>query len=707
MNATEAVDRIELKCQFNTRLYREETIRERLKEYAVLLGAFARDFDQPLSAPPLMDEATTRRLLVDWNQTAVDFPRNESVDSVFRRVAAENPDAVAVVGESERLSYAELDARADALAAVLVERGVRLEDPVALFMNRSVEAVVALLAILRAGGAYAPLDKAAPKSRLLFLLQDLQPRLILAHRDLAPLLPETKFPVLILEDIADAPKPSAQVPAPVPGPENLAYIIYTSGSTGQPKGVQVVHRNILRLVCGADYARFGADRVFLQMAPLSFDAATFEIWGALLRGGRCVLFPDEGVPQPAKLAELIRREKATTAWLTASLFNTLVDQAPECLSGLEEILTGGEALSVAHVRRALELLPKTRLINGYGPTETTTFACTHAIPRILEDGALSIPIGRPIANTQVYILDAQTRPVPVGHEGELHIGGDGVARGYLRRPELTAERFVPNPFAALAAPAASPVLYKTGDRARWLPNGSVEFLGRRDFQVKIRGFRIELSEIEAVLRRHPQVRECAVVAHREPERDARLVAHIVPDSALSKPERDELPGLLRQFLAKQLPDYMVPAFFTILAALPLTANGKVDRRALPAPEAALTAAREAFVAPTNDLESAIAKVWKEVLKIERVGVNDNFFELGGHSLLLAQANLALQKVLKRDISMVDMFQYPTIASMAEYLARPLDAPTNKTGKIADIQARARKQAHSIRKNVKPTRRNRS
>ena len=410
---------------------------------------------------------------------------------------------------------------------------------------------------------------------------------------------------------------------------------YTSGSTGRPKGVAIPHRGVVRLLFGQDYVTLDAGQTLLQMAPIAFDASTFELWGALLHGARCVLFPAEP-PSHRRLGEVIARHGVTTLWLTASLFNSVMDEAPATLAPIRQLLIGGEALSVPHVRRALELLPHTRIVNGYGPTESTTFTCCYRLPRPLDPGATSIPIGRPIANTEVYVVDRHLNPVPIGVPGELVIGGVGLARGYLQRPELTAEKFVAHPFSA--EPGAR--LYKTGDVARYLADGTIEFLGRLDSQVKIRGYRVEPAEIEATLRRHPAVQQTAVVACEDVGGAARLVAYVVATRG-----RAATVSELRNALKASLPEYMLPSAFVMLEALPLSPNGKVDRRALPQPRPTDGAPERVFVAPRTPIEEILARILADVLGLERVGVEDDFFELGGHSLLATRVVSRLRGAL--------------------------------------------------------------
>src|SRR2546423_2270504 len=515
--------------------------------------------------------------------------------------------------------------------------------------------MVALLGILKAGGAYLPLDPAYPPERLAFMVQDAQVAVLLTQEQYIPVLPTHKLHLLALDEEwkAISQQPAEKL-ASSTSAEQLAYVMYTSGSTGQPKGVETWHRSITRLLFGVDYARLDGGRRLLHMAPISFDASTFELWGALLHGARCILLP-ERLPTASRIGSLIQQQQVTTTWLTASLFNAILDEAPESLRGLQQLLTGGEALSVGHIRRALQELPTTELINGYGPTESTTFTCCHPIERELSPSTRSIPIGQPISNTQVYLLDAHLQPVPLGIAGELYIGGDGLARGYLKRPELTAERFVPHPYSQ--RPGAR--LYKTGDLARYLPDGSLEFVGRLDHQIKLRGYRIELGEIEQALLQHPAVGECVVVVRQSQAGSKQLVAYVVAAQDQEAVEQ----ATLRSFLGERLPEYMVPSHIMVLDVLPLTANGKVDRRALPAPEP-LADTREPYAAPRTSIEQSLMEIWSQVLRLPQVGIHDNFFALGGDSILslslIAQARRAgLQLTVKH------LFQEPTIAQLSQ------------------------------------------
>lgn len=640
---------------YSTALFDAPTMKRMFKHYQQLLEGIVADPAQRLSQLALLAPDEQAQLLVNWNQTIRDYPRHLTVHQLFELQTARVPDRIALIYQDQHLTYRELNRRANQLAQHLRELGVGPETLVGILMERSIEMIVSLLAILKAGGAYLPLDAAYPVERLAFILEDTAAPLLLTQRLFAERVPPDFGGQLIYLD-RDWPQIAKQTedePENLSDAEHLAYVIYTSGSTGQPKGVEVTHRGVVRLLFGIDYVRLNQERTLLQMAPVSFDASTFEIWGALLHGGQCVLYP-ERIPTATQIGEMVARHAVTTAWLTASLFNALIDEAPQMLQGIEQLLIGGEALSVAHVCRAQELLPATEIINGYGPTEGTTFTCCYSIPPLGHESLQSIPIGAPVSNTQVYILDQYFQPVPVGVSGELYIGGDGLARGYLNRPELSAERFIPHPFSSEAGAR----LYRTGDVVRYLPDGKIEFFGRTDEQVKVRGFRIELGEIEEVLRQHNSVREAIVLAREDVPGEKRLVGYVTATAGESISSRE-----LRQYLGERLPEYMIPQALVELAEMPLTASGKVNRRALPAQEVTGEELRRDYVAPRTEMEEIVAGIWREVLRVKRIGIHDNFFELGGHSLLAMQIISRVREVFEVDLPLRRLFESPTVAGM--------------------------------------------
>lgn len=644
-------------------LFDEATAHRLLGHFGRLLEGLAADPDARVADLPLLAESERQQLLAHWRGAARDYPVRPGIHAIIEEQAARTPEAVALTSTGRNLTYRELNQRANQLAWYLRKSGVGPDVLVGFCLNRSWEMIVAMLGILKAGGAYVPLDPGYPAERLKFMVADTRTPVILTEIDLRPNLPWEGTRTICLDDQwPDIARESSDNPPPNVGWENLAYVMYTSGSTGTPKGVAVRHRGVMRLVLGGDYVSLGPDKTFLQHSPVSFDASTFEIWAPLLHGGRCVLYPGRRT-DVAELGRLIRAERVNVLWLTSALFNYIMDEAPDILSPVAQLLVGGEALSVAHVRRALERLPATQLINGYGPTESTTFTCCHAIPRELPADCRSIPLGRPIANTQVYVLDRSMTPVPAGVVGELWIGGDGLAQGYWNRPELTAEQFVPHPWETGAQ------LYRSGDLVRIRSDGNLEFLGRDDEQVKVRGYRIELGEIESVLGRHAGVKECVVAAKDDGNGGRQLVGYVAPLPG------QELGGAeLRAHLEGKLPEYMVPSAFVILDKLPLTPNGKVDRRELPLPTGDRQGGSE-LVAPRDELELLLVKTWEQVLGRQPIGIRDNFFELGGHSLLAVKLFSKIEKSTGTHLPLATLFQHPTVEQLAAVMRQQGRAPT--------------------------------
>ncbi|MEH2235106.1 non-ribosomal peptide synthetase [Nostoc sp.] len=605
-----------------------------------------------------------KQLLFEWNHTQTDNPQQACIHQLFEAQVEKTPDAVALIFNNQHLTYRDLNSRANQLAQHLQSQGVGTEILVGICIERSLEMVVALLAILKAGGAYVPLDLGYPQERLAFMLSDTQVSVLLTQKELVAKLPtHTAFVICLDADWNALPNPTGGIAqnkkenlSTSVTADNLAYVMYTSGSTGIPKGVSVIHRGVVRLVKETNYAHLTDEEVILQLAPISFDASTFEIWGCLLNGGRLIIYPPH-TPSLEELGQIIQQYQVTTLWLTAGLFHLIVDEKIDVLKSLRQLLAGGDVLSVPHVQKFLQRIENCQLINGYGPTENTTFTCCYTITAPLQPG-VSIPIGRPIANTQVYILDNNLQAVSIGEVGELYIGGDGLARGYLNRPDLTAEKFISHSFDSNLATR----LYKTGDLARYLPDGNIEFLGRIDNQVKIRGFRIELGEIEREIAQHPDVREIVVVARQDETGEKQLTAYIVPHYN-SRYTHNKL----RSSLQQQLPNYMMPSAFVMLESLPLTANGKVDRHKLPAPSRERPQLEQAYIAPQTDLEHLLAGILSELLKIDRVGINDNFFDLGGTSISILQIAVRVRQELGIELPAVKLFQYSTIGCLANYL----------------------------------------
>lgn len=649
--ATEEAEGLNLVVEYSSELFNRSTISRLLGHFGQLVQSVVVNPKCPIGQLGMLPEAEVKALTVEFNPSARPYPRDSSIQEIFEGVARERAQEVALIFGEERVSYGVLNERANRLAHRLRKLGVGPDNPVGICCERSVEMIVALIAILKAGGAYVPLDPEQPKERLTLILGDTQAKVLVTQRWLTDKLPEHSLKTVYLDDQAVLAEESAANPEVNTRADNLAYIIYTSGSTGKPKGTLIPHRGVVRLVRHTDYARFGPDEVFLQFAPLAFDASTFEVWGPLLNGGKLVIMPP-GTSMLAEVGAVVSRHKVTTLWLTAGLFNVTVDERLQELKGLRQLLAGGDVLSVPHVKRALKGLPGCRIINGYGPTENTTFTCCHTITESdTEQG--SIPIGRPIANTRVYILDRWLQPVPLGVAGELYIGGDGLARGYLNQPGLTEEKFVEDPFVKEVGSR----LYKTGDICRWREDGVIEFFGRRDNQVKIRGFRIELGEIEAELCRHAAVGEAVVVTHDDGPTGKRLVAYLTAKNGVI-PAGEQL----RAHLRKTLPDYMIPFAFVSLESLPLNANGKVNRAALPAPAGDVS--EETTDRPRTPIEEVLAAIWVELLGLERVGIHDNFFAIGGHSLLMVQILDRLEKA-GLGVTLDQILRYQTIAELAD------------------------------------------
>ena len=616
--------------EYSTDLFDAALIRRMAGHFRNLLEGILADPARQISVLPLISEAERRELLSGWNGGRVVYPRTRCVHQWFEEQAARTPDNVAVVCQSERLTYRELNARANQLAHYLRRRGVGPEMLVALYTERSLEMVVALLGILKAGGAYLPIDTAYPRERIAFLLDDAQARVLLTQEGLRASLPESAAEVVCLDTGWDAiARESTDNPVGGAGPDSLAYVIYTSGSTGQPKGVEIPQKALVNLLCSMrDWLELDQRDRLLAVTTIAFDTAGADIWLPLLVGARTVICARSEMADGYALRDLMERHEITFLQATPATWRLLFDTGWGGKRDLQAVCTG-EAMPPDLPAR---LAPAVRRAwNLYGPTETTVWSTGYQV----NGSENPIPIGRPLPNTQCYILDGQRQPVPVGVAGELYIGGDGLARGYRKRPELTAERFVGDPFVGGGAR-----MYRTGDWARCRADGNIEYLGRLDQQVKIRGFRVELGEIEAALSQHPGVKECVVIAREDRPGDKRLAAYFVAQ----KGERPS-PSTLKAFLAGSIPLYAVPGQFVLLDALPLTSNGKVNRLALPSPSPMSSSAEDGSAAPRDEFERFLCQAWADVLGLECVGIFDDFFDLGGHSLLAVQLVLRIQKII--------------------------------------------------------------
>ena len=638
--------------EYNTDLFDSGTIDRLWGHLTSYLQQAIAAPERKASAISLLTSAERNQLLVEWNATRREYPRKTSLAGLFEGQVGRTPDAVALVDGEERLTYEELNKRANRLAHRLLRRGVLPREKIGISIARSTDMILSILAILKAGAAYVPIDLAYPLERRDFMMRDSGIRLLLTAQADAPFVTGCEVEIFdVRYDAGDEDERDGENPISRAGLDCPAYVMYTSGSTGRPKGVEILHRGIVRLVVGSEFAELSEDQVFLQLAPITFDASTFEIWGALLHGAKLVLYAGSSIDVD-ELSAALSRHGVTTLWLTSSLFNAIVDTAPACLVPVRQLLVGGEALSVPHVIRAVKALPNTRLINGYGPTESTTFACCYSIPRDVSPNSTSIPIGRPIANTRVYNLDSNLQPVPIGVVGNLYIGGDGLALGYLNLSDLTKECFISNPF------LPNERIYKTGDLVRYLPDGNLEFVGRADNQVKIRGYRIELGEIERALKDQLEIEQAVVVAREDKPGDKRLVAYLVVSAGITSSK------ILRR-LKQSLPDYMVPAAFVFMDAFPISRNGKVDRQALPMPERRVIADAVGSDSPRDPLEEMLVKIWAEVLGVREVGIRDNFFEMGGQSVLAVQLFARIVAVVPEcQPSLALLVKAPTVEEFA-------------------------------------------
>jgi amino acid adenylation domain-containing protein len=635
---------------YATDLFEPDSITRLARHYRQLLTEIVRDPDRDIELIPLLTADERTLVLQDWNATMVPYPRDGTVHAEFAKQVARSPDAVAVELQGTCLRYRELDLLSNRVAHGLRERGVGPGCAVGICTPRSLELIVGLLGILKAGAAYVGFEPAEPAARRATMLRDAAIAVVLTTRATKASLAGSPVQLACLDlddgDFVDA-SPGSILPAG--GPEDLVYIAFTSGSTGTPKGVCVVHRAVLRLVCGCRFIELGPRNAVLHLSPVAFDASTLEIWGPLLNGGRVVVHPPEA-PTLAELGRTLRESGVDTAWLTAGLFHQMVDHELESVASVRQLLAGGDVLSPDHVRRLLAQPGERVLVNGYGPTENTTFTCCHRM-HAPQDVGHGVSIGRPIANTRIYILDAHMSPVPIGVPGELWIGGDGLSVGYLGRPDETAERFVSSPL------DPGGILYRTGDRARFRPDGNVEFLGRMDRQLKVRGFRIEPGELESALQAHPEVRQTVVVPHTDAHGLKQLRAIVETD------HDGPSPAALLTYLRERVPHFMIPSEIVRVDQLPLNANGKVDLRRVPGPGAGPSS--KLRVPPRSDVEEVLAALWREILGCEEVGVLDNFFsDHGGHSLLATLLSCRLRETFDLEVPLRMLFERPDIAGQA-------------------------------------------
>ena len=648
--------------EFNTDLFDEETINRMLRHYEILLKGVIANPEELVFKLPLLSETEERLLLEEWSNANSHYEEQLCIHNLFEEQVKRAPHAVAVTFEEEQLNYSELNRKANQVAHYLSALGVGPEISVGLCVDRSLHMIVGLLGILKAGGYYLPLDPSYPSERLDFMLKDGRVSIVLTQESMAGEMRLHCEQVICIDSewgaIAEQRDSNPTNEAAI---DNLAYVMYTSGSTGRPKGVSVTHRGIARLVKQANYVNLSSEEVFLHLAPIIFDASTFEIWGCLLNGARLVVMPAR-TPSTEELGEAITRYQVTTLWLTAGLFHLMVDEQIEDLKSVRQLLAGGDVLSAAHVKKMLRQMSAGVLINGYGPTESTTFACCHQMNDRSQIGA-SVPIGQPINNTQVYVLDKHLHLVPAGVRGELYIGGDGLARGYCNEPGMTAEKFIPNPFSQIPGSR----LYKTGDTVRHLADGNIEFIGRTDNQIKLRGYRIELGEIETHLRDHHTVKEAVAIVRQDQAANHQIIAYVVMKedaTQLATPDHAEINLQLRNHLKQRVPDYMLPALIVPIDAVPLTSNGKLDRACLPDPSLSLRHTGGRFTPPRTPNEEIVASIWLDLLDINICSIHDSFFDLGGHSLLATRLASKLRAAFAIELPLRAIFDKPTIAQQA-------------------------------------------
>ena len=660
-----------LECEYNTDLFTPSTIKRWLRHYRVVLEAIAAGHAEHVGRLPLLTAAERQQAISGWN-LGLSYPKGSCLHERFERQAARTPQAVALVCEEQKVSYADLNSRANRLAHRLRKLGVGPDQLVGLRIERSIEMVVGIIGVLKAGGAYLPLDPAYPKERIAFMLEDSRVGVVVTEPTLAADLDGIGVSRVLLDgDLADADSD----PGPVTTADNLAYAIYTSGSTGKPKGVLITHYNVTRLFdATAAWYHFDQHDVWTLFHSYAFDFSVWELWGALLYGGRVVIVPYSTSRSPEAFRDLLVRERVTVLNQTPSAFRQLIQadlSQPKTDFALRYVIFGGEALELQSLRPWFERYSETRpqLVNMYGITETTVHVTYRPIRQADVESAQGSVIGMPIPDLQIYILDPYGEPAPIGVPGEIYVGGAGVALGYLNRAELTAKRFIPDPFRAI--PGAR--LYRTGDLARRFENGDIEYLGRLDNQVKIRGFRIEAGEIEAAILQHPAVRQVAVVAREDVHGEKQLVAYLVAENQTA-----DIAGQLRSRLRTTMPEYMVPAHFVPLQSLPLTPNGKLNRKALPRPSRSRPNLVQAYVEPRTPLERYIANLWCQILDIDQVGAEDRFFEVGGDSLRAARFINQLRNRLNESIFITTLFDAPTVAQYAAMLERDYAGAVGRT-----------------------------
>jgi len=645
---------------YDQQIFSEQQIENLITHFSNLLQGIVENKADTVLGLTMLSSSEHQKIVHQWSGIQTDYPKHQSIPEIFEQVVNENPHQIALSFAETSLTYSELNKQVNVCYKFLRRNGVESGELVAIYLERSIELIVCILAILKLGAAYLPLDAKYPAKRLRQMIDESQVKHLLTCHKLEQVIPSSQASLLFIEDIKQQPEDDFDaLIEPGVHPDRLAYIMYTSGSTGKPKGVCVTHKNIVRLVKNTNYVELNRDDVFLQLAPIAFDASTFEIWGALLNGGTLVIMPP-GTPSLKELGNTIRKNQITTLWLTAGLFHLMVDEQIDSLANLKNLLAGGDILSPSHVRKALQHI-QGNVINGYGPTENTTFSCCCVLSESMISD--SVPIGKPIANSTAYILDQNLMPVPTGITGELYVGGDGLSPGYFKNQQLSDERFIPNPFEADSR------LYRTGDLAYFLNDGNIKFVGRCDNQVKVRGFRIELAEVEAAFSIFPDLNQVAAMVIDDGNQGNLLVAYFSPEK-----EKQIEESILRQFLSQQLPEYMIPSKLVQMPSLPLTENGKIDRKALKIPVNSSQNLQD--IEQTNDqLELQLTRIWEKLLNHRPINRGDNFFDLGGNSLHIVRLFGEIEKQFKTNIPISALTQMPTIKQLASAIRNEGWTPT--------------------------------
>lgn len=659
----ETADGLKGVLEYNTALFTETRIARMTEHFRVLLAGIVHDPTAAIESIPLISSHEREQLLTKWHMTLTPGHPDECIHTLFTKQVEKMLDKIAIKYEEQTITYKDLNARANALAQLLLQQGVQPNNNIGIYMKRSINQVISMLAILKVGSAYVCLDPSHPEHRLQYIIDETEMPVLLIDGDIS-----THFANVQMFCVDELSLSNGHLDDVVQmqSSTTIANIIYTSGSTGKPKGVRVTHEGIVRLATDETCLPFSTDEVYLYTSSVSFDAATFEIWRSLLSGAQVVIMPTER-PSVQDYARVIQRYGISILLLMTGEFNDIVDDNADVLQGIKYLLVGGEALSTLHVKNAMQRLSNTQLINVYGPIENTVFTTFHPITQ--EDLVRSaIPIGRPITSTDVYVLDERQKPVPIGAVGELCTGGAGLAAGYLNQPILTEESFIPHPFQE----GKNKRLYRTGDLVRYLPNGTLTFVGRRDYQVKIRGFRVELEEVEAILLKDARIRSAAVQVHEQEEQGKQLVAYVIPEGI------DLDTGVLRADLKKQLPPFMIPKAIVVLQEMPLTTSGKVNRKALPAPDWEEYGDKEKDIVPITHTEQVLIQIWKHVLKVTHVNRYDDFFHRGGNAILAAQLVSHVQKLFAINIILEDLFQSSVLLEMAQEIKKYIDCQSHSS-----------------------------